>query len=282
MKPFRFLIFLFLITPIFLFGQKQIITGYVKDKYNNPLLYVNIVSTQYKIGTSTNDSGMFSINLDISDTIKFTHIAFSSKVIPVKKILQNNIIILEEENFYIEGVVIRPKSSYKQKEKVGYFSLDKNGSFILSPGNQLAVFINNTRKQTGFIESVSFQVKDKGKCNSRIRIRILEKEKNSFSPGKDLLTENYIIENNNLSHSNTINISKSNLYLPIEGIFVVIEWVGTDNNCIKKSYPIITANLSTHDNYLWYNYRDKEWSRAPRPIIKNNYMTPNISLTVYY
>jgi len=110
----------------------------------------------------------------------------------------------------------------------------------------------------------------------------LEKEKNSLFPGKDLLTKNYIIDNNNLSRNNTINISESNVFLPIEGAFVVIEWIGTDENCNDKSYPIITANISTKENHLWYNFRDKQWSIAPRPVFNNNYMTPNVSLTVYY
>jgi hypothetical protein len=110
----------------------------------------------------------------------------------------------------------------------------------------------------------------------------LEKEKNKFAPGKDLLTENYVIWNKDLLHRNTIKISKSNIFLPEEGVFVVIEWVGVDDNCIDKSYPIITANLRARENYLWYNYRDKEWSRSPRPVMNENFMTPNVFLTVYF
>lgn len=278
----RHLISLFLLVPLFSFGQTINVKGCVKDIHNQNISYVNIVSTQYKIGTATNDSGMFSINIDIEDTIKLTHIAFQAKKLPVKKLLETNIIILEEQNINIEDIAITSIKNYKQKELVGYRSLDRNGSFVLKPGNQLAVFINNIRKQVGFIESVSFQIKEKGKCNSMIRIRILEKDKKSFSPGRDLLKENYVIENQNLSKNNTINLSKSNIFFPIEGVFVVIEWVGIDNNCINKSYPIITANLSTKGNYLWYNYRDKDWSKASRPLKKDYYMTPNIYLTVYY
>lgn len=278
----RHLISLFLLVPLFSFGQTINVKGCVKDIHNQNISYVNIVSTQYKIGTATNDSGMFSINIDIEDTIKLTHIAFQAKKLPVKKLLETNIIILEEQNINIEDIAITSIKNYKQKELVGYRSLDRNGSFVLKPGNQLAVFINNIRKQVGFIESVSFQIKEKGKCNSMIRIRILEKDKKSFSPGRDLLKENYVIENQNLSKNNTINLSKSNIFFPIEGVFVVIEWVGIDNNCINKSYPIITANLSTKGNYLWYNYRDKDWSKASRPFKKDYYMTPNIYLTVYY
>jgi len=279
---FRFIIFVFLIIPFFSFGQKQIISGYVRDKNNIPLSYVNIVSIQNRIGTTTNDTGYFSIKLDITDSIKFTHIAFSFKVVPVIELLQDNIILLDENDILLDEIVIRSRFGYKQKEMLGYYRKDKNGSFVLSPGNQLAVFIKNTKKRVAFIESVTFQIKDKGKCNSRIRIRILEKEINSFSPGKDLLTENYIIDKKHLSRNNTINISESNIFLPEEGAFVVIEWIGADDSCKDNSYPIITANISTKENHLWYNYRDKQWSRAPRPVFQNNYMTPNVSLIVYY
>ena len=281
-SQFRFLILLCLIVPLFSFGQKEIVSGYVKDKNNNPLSYVNIVSCQYKIGTSTNDSGFFSIGFDKSDTVKFSHISFYSRVVPVNNILKDSVVVLEDREFSLDGVVVKPKNSYKQKEKIGFASVDKSGSFSLGPGNQLAIFIDNYRKKAAYIESVSFYVKDKGKCNSKIRIRILEKEKNKFAPGKDLLTENYVIRNKDLLHRNTINISKSNLFLPEEGVFVVIEWVGVDDNCIDKSYPIITANLRARENYLWYNYRDKEWSRAPRPVMNENFMTPNVFLTVYF
>lgn len=279
---FRFYIFVFIIIPFLSFGQKKIISGYVVDKNNTPLSYVNIVSIQNKIGTTTNELGYYSLKLDISDSIKFTHIAFSSKVVPVIELIQENVIVLDEELFLIDEIVIRSRFGYKQKEKLGYYGKDRNGSFVLSPGNQLAVFINNTRRRVAFIESVTFQIKDKGKCNSKIRIRILEKETNNFSPGKDLLVENYIIDNKQLSRRNTINISESNIFLPEEGAFIVIEWVGADNNCEDNSYPIITANISTRENHLWYNYRDKQWSRAPRPVFQDNYMTPNVSIVVYY
>lgn len=279
---FRFYIFVFIIIPFLSFGQKKIISGYVVDKNNTPLSYVNIVSIQNKIGTTTNELGYYSLKLDISDSIKFTHIAFSSKVVPVIELIQENVIVLDEELFLIDEIVIRSRFGYKQKEKLGYYGKDRNGSFVLSPGNQLAVFINNTRRRVAFIESVTFQIKDKGKCNSKIRIRILEKETNNFSPGKDLLVENYIIDNKQLSRRNTINISESNIFLPEEGAFIVIEWVGADSNCEDNSYPIITANISTRENHLWYNYRDKQWSRAPRPVFQDNYMTPNVSIVVYY
>jgi hypothetical protein len=279
---FRFYFFVFIITPFFSFGQKQIISGYVVDKNKTPLSYVNIVSVQNKIGTTTNELGYYSIKLDISDSIKFTHIAFSSKVVPVIELIQDNVVVLDEEHFFIDEIVIRSRFGYKQKEKLGYYGKDRNGSFVLSPGNQLAVFISNTKRRLALIESVSFQVKDKGKCNSKIRIRILEKETNNFSPGKDLLVENYIIDNKQLSHRNTINISESNIFLPEKGAFIVIEWVGVDSYCEDNSFPIIAANISTKENHLWYNYRDKQWSRAPRPVFQDNYMTPNVSITVYY
>jgi len=148
---FLFIIFIILINPSLSFGQQSIISGYVRDKNNAPLPYVNIVSVQNRIGTSTNDSGYFSMKLDLSDSIKLTHIAFSSKVIPVLVVLKDSIIILIEDDYQIDEIVIRSRISYKQKERLGYFSKDRNGSFILSPGNQLAVFINNTRKRVAFI-----------------------------------------------------------------------------------------------------------------------------------
>ena len=263
-------------------SNQKIVSGFVKDNNGNPLPYVNIVSISKKNGTVTNDKGFFEINVEIIDSIKFSHIAYKSKTVCVKD-LKSDTIILVENYISINEIVIKSSINSKSKTKLGFYGKDRKGEFILSPGNQIAVFIDNPKRKNALINSITFEVKKAGNCYSKLRLRLLDNPENSMFPGRDLLLDNYIIENNYLSKTNTIDVSKSKVLLPQNGIFAVIEWLSIAYNCNEKSYPSLTANLSTKENVIWFNFRDKRWNRPNiKPLPNGNYMTPNISLSVTY
>ncbi len=276
------LVVIFLLFPFVVYCQKIKVSGYVIDTKGNPLQYVNVVSIGKKIGTVTDDHGFFTISADIKDSLKFSHIAFETRTISVNDIKSDTIILVEYSNV-IKEVVVRNFNSYLDKTKIGFFNKDNNGEFLLAPGNQIAVFIKNPRKKDALIKSITFKVKKRGKCNSKLRLRLLDNYKNMMHPGQDLLSDNYIIDNFSLQKSNTIDISKSKVFLPSNGIFIVIEWISNEPDCQKNSFPSIGANLSTKENLVWFNYRDRQWNKPDkRPLPNGNYMTPNIFLTVLY
>ncbi len=275
------IILLLNILPLFAYSQEIKLNSYLKDRFGNPLPYANIVSLTKHNGTITNESGYFSLTIDKFDSIKISHISYKSISIAVHDINSDSIILFE---FYnpIKEVVVRSVNSNHEKTSLGFFNKDQNGEFRLAPGNQIAVFIDNPRKKAALIQSVVFKVKKNGDCDSRLRIRLLENYENKKHPGRDLLTTNYILESKKLHHKNRVDISASHIFIPQNGLFVVIEWLDIDNSCKKGSFPSIEANLSNKENTVWFNYRDKKWDNLSPPLSNGCYMTPNFSLNVLY
>lgn len=260
--------------------QQTKITGHVTDNVGTPLQYVNVVLLTKNIGTVTDDKGFFSIAADNTDSIKFSHIAYLPRIIKTGDFVSDTITLKENLN-KLTGVLIKGSTS-KKKIRLGFYNKDRSSGFDFGPGNEIAVFLTNPVKKSLWIKFITFEVKQKGDYGSALRVRLLKKTE-PMIPGEDLLTENYIIENQNLLKTNTIDISKSSVYLPPEGIFVVIEWMGFYQDKDKKSYPVLQANTSTKENLVWINYRDRRWVRPETFLLtKNGYITPNISLTVSY
>jgi hypothetical protein len=275
------LIILLLLFPLLIYSQQITLTGHITDKRGQSLQYVNVVSISKHNGTITNDSGYFVLCIDKNDSLKFSHIAFETKTIAVRDFTSGNIILIERSQS-INEVVIKSFSSYPDRVKIGFFNKDRNGEFRLDPGSQIAVFIENPRKKAALIESIVFEVKKHGDCESRLRIRLLENYKNLKLPGRDILTDNYILNNRDLRQINSIDISKSKVILPQNGLFVLVEWLSPDLYCEEKSFPTLVANLGNKENNVWFNYRDKKWNNLSPPLTNGNYMTPNFSLIINY
>jgi hypothetical protein len=267
--------------PLFAYSQEIKLNCYVKDKFGNPLPYANIVSITKHTGTITNELGYFSLNVDKYDSLKISHISFKSLSVAVHDLHSGSIILYEYYN-PIKEVVVRAGNSIYEKASLGFFNKDHNGEFRLAPGNQIAVFIENPLKKAALIQSVVFKVKKKGDCDSRLRIRLLENYENKKVPGRDLLTTNYIVESKKLHHKNTVDISASHIFLPQNGLFVLIEWMDIEKSCTEGSFPTLEANLSNKENTVWFNYRDKKWDNLSPPLSNGCYMTPNFSLNVLY
>ncbi len=106
---------LLLLTNICSFGQQQatIINGKVTDEQNVPLLSVTIRLQKSGIGTISNQSGFFKINISQSfqqDTAIFSSIGYTSKKIAVSELSLDkiNLIQLANRTEILQEVVVKP------------------------------------------------------------------------------------------------------------------------------------------------------------------------------
>ena len=106
---------LLLLTNICSFGQQQatIINGKVTDGQNVPLLSVTIRLQKSGIGTISNQSGFFKINISQSfqqDTAIFSSIGYTSKKIAVSELSLDkiNLIQLASRTEILQEVVVKP------------------------------------------------------------------------------------------------------------------------------------------------------------------------------
>ena len=57
----------------------------------------------------------------------------------------------------------------------------------------------------------------------------------SFAPAPDILNENVVVNSIDLKKSNYIDLKDYKIPIHSNGIFVVLEWLNSDNECEKKS-----------------------------------------------
>jgi len=272
-----------LLFPTMLFSQINII-GVIANHNKEPLPLTNIVLLRKNAGTITNEKGVFVLSDVMSDdSIKISNIAFNSKLVAVEDLVNNDTIFLVENIKNLTAIEVRNLSGYKKEMELGFYNQSGNGEFKLKPGNQLAIYIYNKLDKEAWIKGVSFRMKNMGKCKNSLRVRVLQSDTLHWAPSADLLLESVLLNATELKKSNYVDLSFYKIKLPPEGIFIVIEWVYPDTICDANSYSSLTATLGVPDNLVWFNFRDRAWSKSHRPRLPNgNYMTPTIGLNVAY
>lgn len=86
--------------------------GVVKDAKGNPISWVNVVVENTYIGTTTNENGEFSITIpNDKNILVFQYIGYKTKKLSVQNKNEFITIILEDENYILNEVVINPKDN---------------------------------------------------------------------------------------------------------------------------------------------------------------------------
>jgi len=209
------------------FGQETILRGKVIDKQTNqPIIYSTIELKALKTGAYTDSIGNFSIKFKNSmDTLEFNALGYAMQKYCIKDLIDSkNIIELNPHIFELEEVVVVP---HKVKSiRLGITSR-KPWKFQIANvfGGQYGTYIKNEYEKTGHVKAVSFYIAKIGHPNAPFRIRIYAKDKLNNCPGKDLLIENVIVSNNKGEGWFTVDVSKYNVNFPLDGIYVMMEWI---------------------------------------------------------
>lgn len=120
------IIFTFLLTVISYIGFSQTITGKVTDNYGNPLSGVSVVSSISGIGTSTNELGVYSINLaDTTGEIIFSFVGFKEARESIAGRKEINKIMEEDFGDLSEVVVVGYGTQKKENLSGAVYQVDK-------------------------------------------------------------------------------------------------------------------------------------------------------------
>ena len=275
MKLFFFLI----IFPITAFSQEKI-TKVIADKDGRPLAYTNISNIHSDKGTMTNGQGEFTLEAAISDTFKLTNISFESRILSTKEMLQMDTIFLTDYILTLAPIFIKNFNLFKIQKEIGFFKEKGPHSYNFGPGSQLCVYLENNENKEGWIKKIHFKIKQFNQCKNDFRIRFLQFDTLTSSPAEDLVGENLIIPYAKLKKKNTLDVSTHHIIFPKKGLFMVIEWLDTDDLCVNKSYPSIEAGKDIERDITWINFRDRKWSQYKSS--KSKVGTPKIGITVAY
>ena len=117
---------MFMITIV---SAQETITGIVTDTDGNSIPYVNIVLSGTLTGSTTNENGMYSIDVpSLSGAIEFTVLGYQSKLVPINN--RNTInVTLEDSSEILDEVVLTALGFKRETKELGYVvqSLDAKG-----------------------------------------------------------------------------------------------------------------------------------------------------------
>ena len=209
------------------FSQETLFEGRVIDqRTKQPITYATIEIKAEKTGTYTDSTGSFSVLYrSLNDTLEFNSLGYEMQKYSIKDLNSSTKIIeLEPHIFELQEVVVIPKKV--KTMRLGTTS-KKPWRFQIANifGGQYGTYIKNENKKTGLVKAVSFYIAKVGFPDAPFRIRIYAKDQVNECPGKDLLNESVIVSNTKGEGWFTIDISEYGINFPLDGIYVMMEWV---------------------------------------------------------
>jgi hypothetical protein len=238
------LLLLFLLASAgFSFGQTILLKGRIMDaETNEPLEYATIEIHSLLTGTIANEHGVFELPADSQnhnlDTLEFSYLGYAKSKIPIADFLNSNdkIIFLKPSHVSLGEVVVMPK---KYKTVVLGIKDNKPESKQISNifNSKIGNYIANEKNMIGWIKSVSFYMDAEGHPETPFRVRIYDLNKEKNCPGNDILNENLIVSAGK-SGWFTVDLTKYNLQFPLDGMFVMMEWINSgDQYFYEKEMP---------------------------------------------
>lgn len=268
--------------------------GIVLNESNKPIPYVNIWVENENWGTTSEENGSFSINVeDQNKVLVLSALGFEIKKV---KVSEAEKVVLKEITFQLDEVVISKSRSTIEIEIGG----SKNISFSHLSGGEPWIYAKrfnyiNDFSKTPFIKNTIIFSKSEIK-NATFKLRIFEVDKEG-APGLDLLNEDIIVKVKKGKRENKIDLTKYDLVIPKNGIFIAFEWMIIERNKYKYEYkesnsnkineqityaPNIVCNTVELENT--FEYRGGKWIKRKKSVSENKYknkvIEPAINLTL--
>lgn len=283
------------------FAQEIILKGRLFDKINKePVVYANISFMDMKKGTSSLEDGSFRLEIKKRDLTKKIHISclnYNDTIVLVKD-LMNKVLYLSPSTFQLDEVVISRRLN-KEIEIDTYKRKDIKTSFGATKGNPWIVTklfkYKASYKETPYIKDVtvyfgSWMMRKKGK----FRLRLYSVDPITKKPKNDLIRDNLIVSMKKKNGKIKVDISKYNIEIQGEGLYVGIERLEIPYNFHeytytlngkRKKYKGISVSPSigaTHTTDSTYIFSRGKWRHFYAPkLFHNGYnIQPAISVTL--
>lgn len=279
---FTRIVFLLVICAFQSFSKTNIVDGFVYDEATKqPIPYVNISIIESSYGTSTDENGYFEFKLKEAEQNKqlhFSSLGYETLIISVKAFINSEIIYLKSKIDELNGVLIYGKF----KEKILIVNeLDDDdlcsgfGTNVQKPWILALHFPHlEIYNETNFLKAVKFYFGIHKNKKAKFRLRIFTVSKEGL-PGEDLLVENVIIELKKHQKIAEVDISKFNLVIPDDGIYIAFEWLYIPYNayvvnwCLDKKCrktekrtmysPTPSAFCSDENHFKMARFSDGFW-----------------------
>lgn len=234
--------------------------GIVKDSLTgSPISYVSVWVENENIGTTSEENGEFSINVnDKNKNLIFSVLGYQRKVL---KVSESGVVLMAPASLELNEVFIINKKESRQLEIGKIKKLAE--AFDKGPRLDAKFFpYSEAYKKTKWIQKVTI-LTDSKIDNSTIKLHLYEVGENGY-PGKELLAKDFIITIERGIHENKIDLSDLNLEMPQNGIFVAFERLIIEKNKLEKKITDYNSNTTktviTYAPLVLYNPVERDFT----------------------
>jgi len=249
-------IVLFLLFSISLSAQ---VKGVIVDENNQPISYVNIWVENENIGTTSEENGVFSINVSGNKILIFSALGYEKKSV---KASDAEKVVLTVNETKIEEVVIVKKYETKEIE-IGKVKNETYQAFDNGPRIDAKFFPYILKyKKTKYIKKVSIFT-DSEIENATVKIHFYSVDANGY-PGEEMLSKDFLVSVKKGVKKTFFDMSDLNLRMPKTGIFVAYEKLIIDKNKLEKTVVDLNTNgtkiQKTYYPFMLYNYVQRDFT----------------------
>ena len=250
------------------------VNGIVKDSLSGqPIPYVNISVENENIGSTSEENGEFKLpNLAKDKTLIFSALGFETK--KVKASLASEV-ILNPIDYQLDEVTVIRSFGTKQRE------IGKSESAILQafdngPRIDTKFFPYQTAyKKTKYIQKAVIKT-DNVLEKATFKIHFYSVDEKGF-PSEELIRKAFFITVKKGTTTTTLDLTKYQLKMPKNGIFVGVEKLIIDSNKLEKVvtnansktteikttyYPLVLYNRVNRD--FFYTFSGGKWNRIDK------------------
>ncbi|NHM06139.1 carboxypeptidase-like regulatory domain-containing protein [Flavobacterium sp. CYK-4] len=234
------------------------ISGIVKDSISSaPISYVHISVENENLGTSTEEDGRFTLRVDENKILVFSALGYQTKKC---KAAQATEIRLKPVSYALDEIVIAKRLETRERE-IGKTSTQAYQAFDRGPSIDAKFFpYDVSYKKTKFLKQVVV-VTDSKIDGAVFKIHFYSVGDDGL-PGQELLNKDFIVSVGQGVKQTKLNLSKLNLKMPKDGIFVGFEKLLIEKNKWEKtSIDPNTQQTQTQKAYypfLLYNAVDSQ------------------------
>lgn len=263
----------------------MIVLKVVDNDTKQGIPFVSIATNPLETASSYTDSlGYISIRNSTSE-VTFSSIGYQTITLKATDFASIREINLIPISYVLESVEIKQKESAK-KFRLGYFR-DKNmtassGSIGFAEynnvySNYVATYIENAERDTMlFISKLLYNLTNKPKhlnylvetlkipkttCETtRLRIHLFTVNTETKAPEKELLKKNIIVFNDcNAKGDLIVDISNQNIRMPVDGLFVGLEYIDLEPKKKKIYFPFYVTKFYSQNAKTYESYQQKKW-----------------------
>jgi carboxypeptidase-like protein len=269
------------------------ISGTVTDSLSGkPVPYVNIWVENGTVGATSEENGQFTLSAATGKNLVFSAMGYETKKIKASEALT---VRLNPAIFKIEGVIVR-RPIYKKEIEIGDSKKIHHTHLSgATPWIYAKFFPYEARyDQTPFLKN-AIVFTDSEIKGATFKLRIYEVDSAGF-PGMDMVDEDIVISVKKGLKENAVDLSKYNLAMPKNGIFIAYEWLIIESNKYIYTYkdtatgnqemvtyaPVVVCNAVPREYTFWYS--GGKWKQRKQTVYEGKYsnmvIEPAINMTL--